>query len=85
MKYILYHSSITNDKSALDKLRQHAQNGEVVAEYFDDLSSTKEKPELENAIQKCRETGAMLLIMDLTAVDNFESSEIEGVQVKRLI
>lgn len=85
MKYVLYHSSITNDKSAFDKLRQHAHDGEVVAEYFDDLSGTREQPELKKAIKKCRETGAMLLIMDLTAVNKFEASEIEGVQVKRLI
>lgn len=85
MKYVLYHSSVTNDKSAFEKLREHSRDGEVVAEYFDDLSATKEQLELQEALQKCRETGAVLLIMDLTTVNNFESSEIEGVQVKRLI
>lgn len=85
MNYVLYHSSITNDKSAFKKLREHAKDGEIVAEFFDDLSTSTEQPRLREAIQKCRETEAMLLIMDLTVVNKFETTEIKGVQVKRII
>lgn len=86
MKYVLYHSSITNDKSAFEKLRAHARDGKITGEYFDDLSSSKDQPQLEKALQKCRETDAMLLIMDLTTVNQFEeTSEVEGVPVKRLM
>ena len=85
MKYVLYHSSPTNDKSALEKLRNHSENGTVVAEYIDDLSSSTERPEQEKALQKCRETGATLLILDLSTIQNLEPSKTEDIQVKRLL
>ena len=85
MKYVLYHSSLTNDKSALEKLRAHSENGQVVAEYFDDLSSSTQRLEQEKALRKCRETGAILLILDLSIIQNLKPSETEGIQVKRLL
>lgn len=84
MKYILYHSSITNDRSAFNKLKAHAENGQVLGQYYDDLSSSGTRPELKKALQKCREKGAMILILDLSVVGNLEASEKEGVQIKRL-
>jgi hypothetical protein len=84
MKYVLYHSSITGDRSAMQKLKEHAENGKVVAEFFDDLSRSDTTPELNKALQKSRETGAMLLILDLSVVDNLEASEKEGIQIKRI-
>lgn len=85
MKYVLYHSSITNDRSALEKLRAHAENGEVLGEYYDDLSSSDSQPGLSKALQECREKQAMLLILDLSVLGKLEASEKEGVQIKRLI
>ena len=69
MKYVLYHSSITGDRSAMQKLKEHAENGKVVAEFFDDLSRSDTTPELNKALQKSRETRAMLLILDLSVVE----------------
>lgn len=85
MKYVLYHSSLTNDKSALKKLRTHSENGRVVAEYFDDLSSFTERPEQKKALRKCRETGAILLVLNLSVIQNLDPSETKGIQVKRLL
>ena len=84
MKYILYHSSITNDRSALEKLRKHAENGEIVEEFYDDLSSSNSRPEQQKAITKCRKTGATLLIFDLATIENVEKGAIDDLQVKRL-
>ena len=85
MKYILYHSSITGDSSAMGELRKHAQDGEILAEYFDDVSTSKETPELKKAVKHCRDSGAMLVVMDLSSVNNIEASEKEGVQLKRIL
>ena len=85
MKYILYHSSITGDSSAMGELRKHAQDGEILAEYFDDVSTSEETPELRKALKHCRETGAMLVVLDLSSVNNAEASEREGIQLKRIV
>ncbi|GHA29314.1 hypothetical protein GCM10007103_08160 [Salinimicrobium marinum] len=84
MKYVLYHSSITNDSSALEKLRKHAENGEIVEEFYDDLSSSDSRPEQQKAIKKCRDSGATLLIFDLSTIENMEKEAINDLQVKRL-
>lgn len=84
MKYVLYHSSITNDNQALEKLRKHAENGEIVEEFYDDLSSSNSRPEQKKAIEKCRESGATLLIFDLASIENVEKGAIDDLQVKRL-
>lgn len=84
MKYVLYHSSITNDNSAFEQLRKHTENGEIIAEFYDDLSSSNSRPEQEKAFKKCRETGATLLIFDLSVIENVEKSEREDIQVKRM-
>ena len=84
MKYVLYHSSITNNRSVFEKLRAHAENGQVLGEYYDDLSSSDTQPQLDKALQECREKEAMLLIFDLSVVGNLEASEKDGVQIKRL-
>lgn len=84
MKYVLYHSSLTGDRSTMQRLKDHARNGEIVAEYFDDLSKKDHTPELNKALEKCKETGAMLLILDLSVVNNAEASEKDGVQIKRI-
>ncbi len=84
MKYVLYHSSITNDKSVLEKLRKHADNGEIVEEFYDDLSSSDSRPEQQKALKKCRDTEATLLIFDLSTIENVEKAAIEDIQVKRL-
>lgn len=84
MKYVLYHSSITNDRSALQQLREHAVHGEILDEYYDDLSNTEERPQQKEALRKCKETGATLLIPDLSVIENVEKAEREKIRVKRL-
>lgn len=84
MKYVTYHSSPANDPTTLDRLKQHARDGDIVAEYYDDLSTSEDRPEQKKAIAKCKETGATLLIMDLSQIENLDESEKEGIRVKRL-
>lgn len=85
MKYVLYHSALNKDMSVFEKLRQHTGDGEIVEEYYDDLSKTDEKPALGEALQKCKETGAMLLIIDMGVVGGDDKPlKKEGVKLKVL-
>lgn len=84
MKYVLYHSGLKDHESILKKLRKHAHDGETVAEFHDSPLSPGEKPELSKALQKCRETGAMLVVLNLSEVGNSDATEKDGVKIKNL-
>lgn len=87
MRYVLYHSSIEQETSAFDKLRQHARDGQVMGEFLDrlKLSQPEQRPELGKALQKCRETKAMLLIIDLAVIGGDDRpAKKQGIQLKVL-
>lgn len=87
MRYVLYHSSIEQETSVFEKLRQHARDGQVMGEYFDPLkpSGPEHRPELEKALQECKENDAMLLIMDLAVVGGDDKPiKNQGIKLKIL-
>lgn len=87
MRYVLYHSSIEQETAAFQKLRQHARDGQVMGEFFDPLepSQPEQRPELEKALHKCRETEAMLLIIDLAVIGGDDKPvKQQGIKLKVL-
>ena len=54
-----------------------------MAEFYEDVSSSDAMPDQKKAVQKGKETGTTLLIMDLSMLQNLPS-EKEDLQVKRL-
>lgn len=85
-QYVLYHSSLTNEPAALEKLRAHTEDGEVVGEFIEEPSPHEKRPLLNEAVARCQETGAMLVVLDMGVVGGDDKPLKErGVKLKVLI
>ncbi len=84
MKYVLYHSGLEDHENIFEKLRKHAHDGNIVAEFHETNATHEDRPELQKALQKCRDTGAMLLVLNLSEVGNTDATEKDGVKIKHI-